>query len=117
MVMFRDGYNLRDDALAVFRRAGITPTYAVEGGELDAVLGFVEAGLGVALVPEMVLANRPRLHAARLAGPGIHRTIAVARRRGVGLTHAARALYDQILADVAATAPLPGAAARSRVRA
>jgi DNA-binding transcriptional LysR family regulator len=112
MVMFRDGYNLRDDALDAFRRAGITPTYAVEGGELDAVLGFVEAGLGVALVPEMVLANRPRLHAARLAGAGIHRTIAVARRRGVGLTHAARALYDRILADVAT-----GPARASRVRA
>ena len=27
---------------------------------MDAVLGFVEAGLGVALVPEMVLAGRPR---------------------------------------------------------
>ena len=117
MVMFRDGYNLRDDVLDACRRAGITPTFAVEGGELDAVLGFVEAGLGVALVPEMVLASRPRLHAARLAGPGIHRTIAVARRRGVGLTHAARALYDQILADVAVTAPVPGTAARSRVRA
>ena len=44
-----------------------------------------------------MLANRPRLHATPLAAPGIHRTIALARRRGVGLTHAARALYDQIL--------------------
>jgi DNA-binding transcriptional LysR family regulator len=96
LVMFRAGYNLRDDALAAFRQAGIVPRYAVEGGELDAVLGFVEAGLGVALVPEMVLADRPRLHAARLVAPGIQRTIALARRRGVGLTHAARALHERI---------------------
>jgi DNA-binding transcriptional LysR family regulator len=100
MVMFREGYNLRDDALEACRRAGFTPTFAVEGGELDAVLAFVQAGLGVALVPEMVLAGRPGLHATPLARPGVRRTIALARRRGVSLTHASRALRDAILASL-----------------
>ncbi|WP_203784522.1 LysR family transcriptional regulator [Asanoa ferruginea] len=100
LVMFRRGYNLRDDALEACRRAGFEPTFAVEGGELDAVLEFVEAGLGLAVVPEMVLANRPGLRAVPLAPPGLRRTIAIAQRRGVSLTHAASALREVILADV-----------------
>jgi len=100
LVMFRPGYNLRDDALDACRRAGFEPTFAVEGGELDAVLEFVAAGLGVAVVPEMVLANRPGLRATPLAPPGLRRTIAIARRRGVALTHSAAALRDTILDEV-----------------
>src|ERR1700754_3060765 len=100
LVMFRRGYNLRDDALDACRRAGFEPTFAVEGGELDAVLEFVEAGLGLAVVPEMVLANRPGLRAVPLAPPGLRRNIAIAQRRGGALTHAAAAVRDALLADV-----------------
>ncbi|MEV4532796.1 LysR substrate-binding domain-containing protein [Asanoa sp. NPDC049518] len=99
LVMFRPGYTLRDDVLEACRRAGFEPTFAVEGGELDAVLEFVEAGLGLAVVPEMVLANRPGLWAVPLAPP-LRRTIAVAQRRGVTLTHAAAALRAVLLAEV-----------------
>ncbi|GAA1894516.1 LysR substrate-binding domain-containing protein [Asanoa iriomotensis] len=100
LVMFRPGYTLRDDAIEACRRAGFEPTFAVEGGELDAVLEFVEAGLGLAVVPEMVLANRPGLRAVPLAPPGLRRTIAIAQRRGVALTHAAAALRDVLRSDV-----------------
>jgi len=99
LVMFRPGYNLRDDALDACRRAGFEPTFAVEGGELDAVLAFVAAGLGVAVVPEMVLANRPGLRAVPLT-PGLHRTIAIARRKGVALTHSSAALHAVIVDEV-----------------
>ncbi len=92
MVMFRAGYNLRDATLDACRAAGFEPTFAIEGGEMDAVLSFVEAGLGVALVPSMVLAARPALHATALEPPGISRTIALAHRRDVTPTHAARAM-------------------------
>jgi DNA-binding transcriptional LysR family regulator len=97
MVMFRVGYDLRDATLAACERAGFTPRYAVEGGEMDAVLAFVEAGLGVALVPSMVLANRPRLRATPVAGPGVHRIIALAHRRESVLPHAAQAMRATLL--------------------
>ncbi len=101
LVMFRPGYDLRDATLEACGRAGFTPRFAVEGGEMDAVLGFVEAGLGVALVPAMVLAGRPRLRATPLAAPGIPRTIALAQRRDVEPTHAARAFQEILLAHLA----------------
>lgn len=103
LVMFRTGYDLRDATLKACREAGFEPSFAVEGGEMDAVLSFVEAGLGVALVPGIVVANRPGLRATPLAPPGIARTIALAHRRDVALTHAAQALR-RILLDFVGTA-------------
>ncbi|BCJ51091.1 LysR family transcriptional regulator [Actinoplanes sp. NBRC 14428] len=106
LVMFRPGYDLRDVTLEACRRAGFAPRFAVEGGEMDAVLAFVEAGLGVALVPSMVLVNRPLLRATPLAPPGMRRTVALAHRRRAVLPHAAEALRATLL-DHIATGELP----------
>jgi DNA-binding transcriptional LysR family regulator len=107
MVMFRPGYDLRDVTLEACRQAGFTPRFAVEGGEMDAVLAFVEAGLGVALVPSMVLANRPLLRATPLAAPGMRRTIALAHRKRSVLPHAAAALRVTLLDHIATGGALP----------
>ncbi|MEV4544165.1 LysR family transcriptional regulator [Micromonospora echinaurantiaca] len=105
MVMFREGYDLRDATLQACRAAGFEPTVAVDGGEMDAVLSFVEAGLGVALVPG--IARRPGVRFTRLAPPGVTRTIAVARRRDVVPTHAGRELR-RILLDYVRDATAEG---------
>lgn len=97
LVMFRTGYDLRDVTLQACRQAGFEPTFAVEGGEMDAVLSFVEAGLGVAVVPGTVIDGRRQLRATPLAPPGVLRTVALAHRREAALTHAAQALRDTLL--------------------
>ncbi|MEU7780436.1 LysR family transcriptional regulator [Micromonospora sp. SD19] len=97
MVMFREGYDLRDATIQACREAGFEPSFAVDGGEMDAVLSFVEAGLGIALVPGIVLARRPGVRITPLAPPGVRRTIAVARRRDVVPTHAGRELRRILL--------------------
>jgi DNA-binding transcriptional LysR family regulator len=107
LVMFREGYELREVTLEACRRAGFTPRFAVQGGEMDAVLAFVEAGLGVAVVPSMVLANRPLLHPTPLAPPGLRRTIALAHRTRAVLPHAAEALRATALEYVRTTGALP----------
>ncbi|QXJ24478.1 LysR family transcriptional regulator [Actinomadura graeca] len=108
LVMFRPGYDLREATISACRAAGFEPKFAVEGGEMDAVLRFVEAGLGIAVVPSMVLAGRPGLRGTPLVldgedeatrrhhGPGLLRTIALAHRKDVELTHAARAFQDTL---------------------
>ncbi|HEX5595388.1 MAG TPA: LysR family transcriptional regulator [Micromonosporaceae bacterium] len=101
LVMFRTGYDLREVTLQACREAGFEPSFAVEGGEMDAVLSFVEAGLGVAVVPGNVVPGRPRLRATQLAPPGVLRTIALAHRRETVLTHAATALRAALLAYLA----------------
>ncbi|WP_187399603.1 LysR family transcriptional regulator [Micromonospora sp. AP08] len=97
LVMFRQGYDLRDATLQACREAGFEPTLSVDGGELDAVLSFVEAGLGAALVPGIAVTRRPGIRVTRLAPPGVRRTIAVARRRDVVPTHAGRELRRILL--------------------
>jgi DNA-binding transcriptional LysR family regulator len=108
LVMFRAGYDIRGATLEACRLAGFTPKFAVEGGEMDAVLAFVEAGLGVALVPSMVLVNRPLLRATPLAPPGMQRTIALAHRKRTVLPHAAEALRATLLAHIATQQLPPG---------
>ncbi|MEO3872614.1 LysR family transcriptional regulator [Nonomuraea sp. B12E4] len=100
MVMFRPGYDLREATLAACRHAGFEPVLAVQGGEMDAVLRFVEAGLGVAVVPSMVLDGRPGLSGTPLAPPGLTRTIALAHRKDVEPTRAAQAFRETLLSFV-----------------
>lgn len=97
MVMFRAGYDLRETTLHACREAGFEPNFAVDGGEMDAVLRFVETGLGVAIVPSTVLAGRPKLQSTALAAPGIQRTVALAHRTDVPPTNAARAFTVTLL--------------------
>lgn len=100
MVMFRRGYDLRDVTLGACRAAGFEPELAIEGGEMDAVLRFAEAGLGLAVVPSMVLQSRPRLRGTQLVEPRLRRTVALAVRKGIASPPAAtafrRALMDHL---------------------
>ncbi|MEP6851848.1 MAG: LysR substrate-binding domain-containing protein [bacterium] len=50
-VALRESYQLRRVTDLLCREAGFTPTVAFEGGEIDTLIGFVTAGLGVAVVP------------------------------------------------------------------
>ncbi|MFF9126802.1 LysR family transcriptional regulator [Streptomyces sp. NPDC014889] len=98
LVMFRHGYDLRELTVAACRAEGFEPDLAVEGGEMDAVLGFVRAGLGVAVVPRMVATRSGHgLRVTPLARPGLHRTIALAHRSDVAPPRAARELQRMLL--------------------
>jgi DNA-binding transcriptional LysR family regulator len=98
LVMFRHGYDLRELTVAACRAEGFEPDFAVEGGEMDAVLGFVRAGLGVAVVPRMVATRSGRgLRVTTLARPGLYRTIALAHRSDVAPPRAARELQRMLL--------------------
>src|SRR6478735_6904650 len=91
LVMFRHGYDLRELTVAACRAEGFEPSFTVEGGEMDAVLGFVRAGLGIAVVPSMVAGRfGHELRTTPLARPGLRRTIALAHRSDVAPPRAAR---------------------------
>src|SRR5881275_2005671 len=80
LVMFREGYDLRATTVAACRRAGFEPVFALEGGEMDGVLRFAAAGLGVAVVPSLVIDPAGPLKALRLSEP-LTRTIGFANRK------------------------------------
>jgi DNA-binding transcriptional LysR family regulator len=98
LVMFRHGYDLRELTVAACHAEGFEPVFAVEGGEMDAVLGFVRARLGVAVVPRMVATRSGfGLRVTPLARPGLYRTIALAHRSDVAPPRAARELQRMLL--------------------
>lgn len=99
-VAFSTSYDLRAAADAAFAAAGLTPRIAVEGAEMDAVLRFVERGLGVALVPAMVVIDRPTLTSARLVQPAVSRTVNLARRGDVEPSAATAAMEQVLFATV-----------------
>jgi DNA-binding transcriptional LysR family regulator len=97
LVMFRTGYDLREVTVAACRREGFEPRYVVEGGEMDAVLRFVQAGLGSAVVPSMVVAGRPEFRATPFVPAELTRTVALAHRRDVPPPRAAREFQRLLL--------------------
>jgi DNA-binding transcriptional LysR family regulator len=81
-----------DTALA---RRGIQLDWSYEVGRLAGLLGLVEAGLGVAILPRLAASapNRPTIRTLRLTEPEISRTIGIMRRRGGTLSpHASQFL-------------------------
>jgi DNA-binding transcriptional LysR family regulator len=100
LVMFREGYDLRETTLAACASAGFEPRLAVEGGEMDGVLRMTAAGLGVAIVPSMVVARGGNLRAVRLTRPRLARTIVFAYRKDRPPSRAARELIERVTALV-----------------
>jgi DNA-binding transcriptional LysR family regulator len=93
-VMLREGaYDLRDQTLAACRRAGFEPRVVLDGGEMDSVLRFAAAGIGVAILPAMVLSDVDPTCGpvpVRLQGPRLSRSLVIARRRDRYFSAAAR---------------------------
>lgn len=91
-IVFSASYDLRVATDAAFLAAGLTPHAVVEGAEMDAVLRFVERGIGVAIVPAMVLIDRPGLRSVRLTRPTLTRTISIAHAADIAPTAAVQVI-------------------------
>jgi DNA-binding transcriptional LysR family regulator len=100
LVMFRDGYDLRESTLAACRRAGFVPSFAVEGLEMDGVLALAAAGLGAAVVPMSVVDPNGPLLGIPFRTDELRRTIGLAYRRDRTLSPAAEAFADALRAAI-----------------
>jgi DNA-binding transcriptional LysR family regulator len=116
-IAFPENYDLRVAVDAAFATEGLSPAVAVQGAEMDAALRFAECGIGVAVVPAMIAADRPLLRAAPLADPALARTVSIARRSDMAPTHAGAALQALIreVADRLSTPAASGDALITRV--
>jgi DNA-binding transcriptional LysR family regulator len=92
-VLYRDGYDLREVTLAACQAAGFQPRVSLDGGEMDSVLRFVNAGLGVALVPAMAFG--PGLPpGVPIHEPVLTRSIGIAYRRERTMPAGTRAFIE-----------------------
>src|SRR5699024_9630943 len=99
-ILFSDSYDLRATTMDAYRQQKLEPNVVLEGAEMDAVLRFVERGLGVAVVPATVLLDRPNVLSCRLTVPALARTISFAHRRDVTQGRAVRAIHELNLTTV-----------------
>jgi DNA-binding transcriptional LysR family regulator len=72
------------------------PRGLYEVQHLSTSLGMVEAGLGIAALPEMTMPRRPHptLVSRPLVNPVLKRTMAIIRRRGTNLSPAGQSFYN-----------------------
>ncbi len=51
------GYGLRELVMNVLKEAGVTPNITVEVSQLDFLIGLVEAGMGLTMLPQLAVAR------------------------------------------------------------
>ncbi|GAB2884387.1 LysR family transcriptional regulator [Nocardioides pacificus] len=91
-VMLRSSWELRSLTERLCAAAGFTPRVSFEGDDLAVVRGFVEAGLGVAVVPVPLRRTAPAGGAetlVRITDAGAHREVGAAWSRSRRLLPAA----------------------------
>ena len=98
LLLLEEGHCLRDHVLHACGKSASPSPLGMEATSLLTLLQMVESGLGIALVPEMVinsgLATRPGLQTRPLAPPVPTRTIALIARRSTPRLEEMRVLGD-----------------------
>jgi DNA-binding transcriptional LysR family regulator len=97
------GSVFRDLTEAGFAAAGLMLEPAREANYAGSLIGMVDAGLGVAILPgyAVKLADPARIGWRRVENPLIDREVSLVRRAGVSLSHAAQGFFDFIVAPAA----------------
>jgi DNA-binding transcriptional LysR family regulator len=82
------------------------PRPVCEVRHVSTLIGMVENGLGIAVVPQLTVPARPAaVVGVRLDKPAVTRTIGIIRRAGRGLSPAAQAFADQLATSATAKTP------------
>jgi Transcriptional regulator len=98
-VLFSQGYSLRPIVWEACRNAGFLPKIGFEGEETDTIRGFVAAGMGVSLLPEMALSLQSSFMPAivKIREPNVTRTIALIRRAGEKPSTVVKLFHDYLI--------------------
>ncbi len=76
-ILCQEGFHLRRVALEACRSVGFTPRVALSGTNVDTALRFVQAGLGVTLVPQLVTKSVPGVATPSLSTPTLRRSVGI----------------------------------------
>ncbi|NHZ45128.1 LysR family transcriptional regulator [Nitratidesulfovibrio liaohensis] len=104
-ILFDEAFQLNQIVLDGCERNGFRPRVAARSGQMDFIVGLVEAGMGVALLPRLMVADHhTTAERVLLDEPDMQWRMALVWRRGGYLSHAARAWLD-IAREVHGTVP------------
>lgn len=93
-IICREGYHLRSMTLEACADAGFVPRISLRGTDLNTALRFVQAGLGVTLLPELMARSAKGVAVPVVVEPDLHRNIGVAWNPRRYFSRAAAALHD-----------------------
>lgn len=93
-VLSPENYELREATLSACAAAGFTPRVALDGGETDAVVRFVAAGIGIALVPRLAVQGATGVAPLHVTDQQLSRTLGVVWRGDRPASPAARAMRE-----------------------
>jgi DNA-binding transcriptional LysR family regulator len=98
LVMLNNTSGSRQQIVDTLASAGVRSEIFLELAQPSSVLAMVEAGLGVAVVPELVAPyiGHPTLTTRKLVKPSVSRTIFLLRRRDRSLSPAASAVWSAL---------------------
>lgn len=96
-ILFPAGYELRALTLHLCQTGGFAPRIAIDGAEMDSVLRFAAAGLGIALVPRLALEGAQGLSAVLVEDVPLVRTLGLVWHSERQLSPAARAVHSFLL--------------------
>lgn len=100
-ILFRRGYELRERTLQLCYAAGFEPHITLDGAEMDTVLRFAAAGLGIALVPRLALEGAEGLASIRMRNMQMTRTLGLVWHSERQLSSAATAARTFLLQRLA----------------
>lgn len=92
-ILYEEGFALNKVILEGCRRHGFEPAIVAQSSQIDFMTELVAAGLGIALLPRLIVSQRPhlRVRAVLLEEPGAEWHLAMIWRKGGYLSHAADA--------------------------
>ncbi len=85
------------DLLVAAARAGFTPRPVLRTDDFHVALGFVAAGLGVTVIPQLALETRPGVRFVEISDASLGRTLGVVHP--VQMPLAVEVLVEQLVAD------------------
>jgi DNA-binding transcriptional LysR family regulator len=95
-VGFAPGWGVRTLVDQAVRSVGLEPRVDLEVNDTDTLLDLVEAGLGIALIPEVLARLRPNLHRIAITDGKWDWTIAAHAVAPLPVNPAARAFWNSL---------------------
>jgi LysR family transcriptional regulator, hydrogen peroxide-inducible genes activator len=87
-ILLKDGLAFRQTTLELCKRANFSPQIFAEAGHFASVLSMVAAGLGISVVPQMVMNERLDCRLVPLQDKGAYRDVAMVTLKGRYCTRA-----------------------------
>jgi LysR family hydrogen peroxide-inducible transcriptional activator len=106
-IVLKKGQGFRQITQDICAEAGFSPKIVFESSNMETVQSLVAAGMGIALVPNMIAQSKKGRYTPvfkKLTDPVPSRTLVVAERRGRYFTKAAEAFIDTLMEVTASAA-------------